>query len=190
MSQKSVELKPTNKSIVHWYATTPMECSYAGLHVVYAVEYDESKYLGLRSERKLEVVTNILYIQQPHAASETVAHYFRTGLGGALRNERSQRERAAALVQSVLTNRPLLADLNVYTLIKFLEKSGIAQNEITNACTRLADRTPRASIDSAAPIHTHANLSSPISIYPHFFLLCTHRALHPTLVQARMQSIP
>ena len=133
MTQQSVELKSSKDSVVHWHALSPMECTYAGLHVVYAVEYDKSKYLGLHSTRTLDVVTTLLHVQQPHAVS--VAHYFRIGLSGCLKTDETQRVRIGALVRSILA-QSFLPELSVFTLINFLDKAGIAQqNEITNGCT-------------------------------------------------------
>lgn len=135
VTQQAVELKTTKENIEHWYATSPMEFSYEGLSVVYALEYDAPAYFGFSRERKLETLTNLIYLSQPR--TDSIAHHFQLRLAGQLKPDKSVRARAAVLLESILTNCLRLPALDAYTLINFLDKAGVMHpNDLTNACTR------------------------------------------------------
>ena len=136
VSQRAVELMHTKENIEHWYATSPMEFSYGGLSVVYALEHDVSTYFGVYLERKLEMLTKLMYLSQPR--TDSIAHHFQLILAGPkLKPDKSMRNRAAVLLESILTNCLRLPALDAYTLINFLDKPGMMQpHELTNACTR------------------------------------------------------
>jgi hypothetical protein len=119
-----------------------MQCGYSGLHVVYALEYNETSFLGLSRYRKTEPLTKVFYLDRPR--TDVVVHHFRLNLGGQLKPDKPLRDRVAVLLESILTNDPLLPALNVSTFIDFLDNEMRLQpREITNACARL-DVRPRA----------------------------------------------
>ncbi len=135
VTQQEVELKHTEENIEHWYATSPMEFSYEGPSVVYALEYDVVYGLGMFRERKVETLTNLIYLSQPR--TDSIAHHFQLRLAGQLKPDKSVRARAAVLLESILTNCLRLPALDAYTLINFLDKAGVMHpNDLTNACTR------------------------------------------------------
>ena len=136
VSQRAVELMHTKENIEHWYATSPMEFSYGGLSVVYALEHDVSTYLGLKVDRKLEMLTKLINL--PQFRTDSIAHHFQLTFNWVkMKPDKSMRDRAAVLLESILTNCLRLPALDAYTLINFLDKAVVMQPyELTNACTR------------------------------------------------------
>ncbi|KAL1500175.1 hypothetical protein AB1Y20_012844 [Prymnesium parvum] len=134
MEQEAVELKPTAQNIEYWHSTSPMECSNVGLYVVYMLKHDKPKYYFdfLGSEKKKESVTKHFFVSQ--AGTHQTSHHFYVSLGGLLKPNKSPRECVASLLDSILTNGPLLPDLTVFTLINFLEKERkLQQSDLTQA---------------------------------------------------------
>lgn len=143
MEQEAVELKPTAKSIEYWHSTLPMECSNVGLYVVYMLKHDKPKYyLTFLASRKRKNLLPSKHFFVRQAGTHQTSHHFYVSLGGLLKPNKSPSECVASLLDSILTNGPLLPDLTVFTLINFLEKeSKLQQSDLTQACKHVVGRT-------------------------------------------------